>query len=320
MAGMMRRGYPLPSILESLSSVSRWYHGWLRKMAFHVREGVPFSEVLQKDWVSVPQLVKTLIKVGEEYNILPQALTLACELNKPQWPPGQKRRLLTILLYFLCVGLLQSFIIIVFVVPVFEDMFKSFGSALPLLTQAVVITSRFITGHFLALILVIVLFFVFIRKFRRLGWVPGFTERLPLVGGIIKYSRWWKILYGMGRLFKEGVPLDRTVMALGEGLQMPSLERAGNRMSGRLGEGVQLVEAVRAEKIFPAGVLWAVASGETEDDISPALMRAGEAYKELADTYLSRFTAVTNLIILIILFAMCAALIISVYMPIFQMT
>ncbi|GAH66877.1 unnamed protein product [marine sediment metagenome] len=113
--------------------------------------------------------------------------------------------------------------------------------------------------------------------------------------------------------------MDKAVAVMGKGLRMPALVAAADRISARLGKGIDPADAMVEEKMFPAGILWAIAIAETSGDFPNTLVKTGLAYRELAGAFLTRFTAVTNLFLLLILFAIIAILVISMYLPMFSM-
>jgi type IV pilus assembly protein PilC len=323
MAGMLRRGYPLSRILESLAGVSHKYRQWLLRMARQVREGATLSMAMKKDWVAVPPIVGSLVDVGEKQGALPKILTLACELNDPDQLPGQRFKLFGLTLYFFFVGVFLLGMVMVLVVPVFEEMFASFGRGLPYLTQLTVGVSRTVGRYSLPLVLVFTAAFVLIRCHAR--WVYrwrllyGIVERIPLAGRYFRYSRWWKMLYGLGGLMKAGVPLEDAVKAMGRGLRMPAMVQASDRISTRLAQGMDLAEALRAEKIFPTGISWAVAVAEAGGDIPDTLVTLGAAYRGLAQGLMGRLAAGINVLILLVIVWTICGIIVSMYLPIFGM-
>jgi type IV pilus assembly protein PilC len=225
MAGMLRRGYPLPRILEALAGVSRRHRIWFLALAQQAREGIPLSQAMKKGWGYAPPIVRELVETGEKRNVLAQALTLACELIDPERPSDQKADLKTPSIYFgavLAITLMTVSVLLIYVVPVFAKMFVDAGGALPLPTQVIISFSTWITKEYGALYLLFGAAILVIGLWLALKWdrADQLLERLPWLGRVFRYSRWWKIAYGMGTLMQEGVPLDEALATLGKGLRM----------------------------------------------------------------------------------------------------
>ncbi len=326
MAGMLRNGYPLPNILESLANTSDKYKDWLLRMASQVREGHSLSKSMQKEKIFVHPVIKAFIEVGEKHDILPQTLTLACEINDSEKPREQKIVISEFILYITSTVLIVCsllIVILIFVIPVFQDMFAALGAQLPGLTQVIINFSNWVKQYFLYLIVATWISVVFISYYPcwlyRWERVYHFLEALPLAGRIFRYSRLWKIFYGLGSLLQMGLPLDEAVAVMGKGLHMPILVKNADRISARLGQGIEPADAISKEKIFPDCMRWAIGTSETSGDIPNTLIKVGTMYRELKESLLTRFVSVAYLLFTMIIIGIVGVVVISIYLPIFTM-
>ncbi len=327
-AGMLHRGYPLPEILESLAEAHSddWLHKrWLCKLASHVREGLMLSKAMQKRWIFVHPAIVAFIEVGEKYSILPQALTIACELNDSKKAHKQKitplpKEDITINLIIASVSLI---IFLGYVAPAYQDMFTALEHTIPELTLLIIDFSNWIKFNFKGLIFMILCSIIFITCYPswlyRWKFIFRLLEMIPFAGRIFHYSLWWKVLYGAGSLLQLGVPLDETFAVMGKGLKMPALAAVAGRISARLRQGIEPGNAIMAEKIFPDGMRWAVAIAETNGDIPNALVNVGTMYRELRETLLARFISVFSVLLIMIMVVIVGVLVVSMYLPIFAM-
>jgi type IV pilus assembly protein PilC len=321
MIGMLRLGSPLPNILESLADVTSEYHGWLLKMSQHAREGITLSGALKKDNVYLPGIYKAFIKTGEAYNILPQALTIAGELRSSQWPPSQKGKFIYFLLYFLFIGFMLTFIFSIFVIPVFTDMFASFGSSLPYLTQISSEISRILLKYGWIFMIFIIIAYLGLSIWNRYIWsyILRLFMFIPVVGKLAKLSWQWKIFYGLGSLMREGVPLDKALGTLGRGLNIPFLRKAEERVALLSEQGVDPFDILKRENIFSKDIKWALSFSDPGKDLYLNLIKIGERYREILGIQLTRFVSFYHIFFLIILFVIIGFMVISMYLPLFEM-
>jgi type II secretory pathway component PulF len=320
MAGMMKRGYPLPDILHSLADTTYSFHYPLRRMAMKVEEGVSLGDALSEEWRYCPRIVIELVKLGERRGILPQTMSLACELIDPPQPGGHKSSIKAILAYlaiitvvFLCLAA----VMLIFVVPVFMAIFRDANIALPAFTNKVLLLSSLLVNNFFLLLLLCIpaLIGLWFGLFKLQG--AAFLEKVPLLGRLIGAGRWWRLAYGTGVLMREGVPLDMALATLARGLKYRAVEAAAARLGAHLKEGKTPAEAASAEPALVPMFRWAVSSGQAAGNLPATLIRLGEMERELEVALVSRLAPMLEVFFLIFLITVVGMFSVAMYQPIF---
>jgi type II secretory pathway component PulF len=322
MAGMMKRGYPLPDILLALAGFSLWFQGPLRRMATRVNEGVPLADALEDEWRRCPRLVIELARLGEHRGILPSTLALASELIENEDREGKKSELKNFLTYlWLVAGLLILIVLLlgVYVTPVFNELFAQSGMALPGFTGKVLGYSNILVNHFGLTILFLVAAVLLIkfgpRRLRGVAWL----ERAPVLGRLVGYRRWWRIAYGAGMLNRLGVPVDAALRALGRGMGYPAVEDAAARINARLAEGKSVAEAMEGERALAPMFRWAVASGYAAGDLAQTLIRFGEMTRELEAALTAQLIPVLEVVLIFVLALAAGLFVTAMYLPLLSL-
>lgn len=324
MAGMMRRGYPLPEIMESLSRTSPVRNYTFKKAARQLREGADFSETIKK-WAFIPPIMKALCVAGEKFGVLPKAILLGCELTffSSEIKNGKRSK------FFYCILLMivfcvTSLVISIFVFPVMQEIYALHGSRPHWSTRFVIHAESWIRSNFLYILVPALLFPAGLRfllflagRWRQLNSLIG---KIPFAGPIYQYAVSWKLCLITGSLLKLGVPLPDAVATVGKGLRMPLLVKAADRISAGLDLGKSPEVAIGEEKDIPDCVRWAAELTHKNDDFAETLIRLGETYRkierETTDRALSIIVVISILLISALIFT---TMLLPVYMPVFTM-
>lgn len=318
LANMLQGGYPLARSLKLLGGSGKSPdHLAMQKMAGVVEQGSSFTEAVGWYWKRLPRTVRDLAGAGEEHGVLGPALLIALELEAPEkWRHrlGFGGFFFYALIFTFVFGVLG-----VFVLPVFEKIFADFGGTLPDLSQAF-FDNRFpISGLIyyaaLALVVGIILFFALrttLKDVKLLSAVPG-------LGRAFHYSWWWRVWYGTGRLMQEGLPLDRALAAVGEGLGCMDLSLAGERIRARMDRGADPAAALAAEEDFPPDIRWVASRAEISGDLAGTLAATGESYRQIQEPLMARALGWVSGSLFLLLFLAACLMVAAMYLPIFWM-
>lgn len=323
MAAMLRRGYPLPDIIETLSELPGGSSAWMRRAFSRVREGASLEEAMCRGkGKPAPAIYRAFIETGEKNNILPQSISIACEIEDP-------KRLeivmlnIEILLYYLGFGLF-AFLAIIFVmlmkiIPVFANLFSDIGHTLPSSTLLLMNFAQWFRTYFYTFIAVpAIVIPICYRLWKKSG--PRIFDKFPILGKAAKYSSQWKLAYGMGSLMKHGVAVDAALDTMGGALNIPSLSQAAERVRANLQEGKNLSEILKYDAAVPDGVKWAVALGEARGDVPGALIRLGEVYREREAYLLGRISSAIEIALIFTLSIIIGMAVIPMYLPLFSIS
>lgn len=326
MAGMLKKSYPLPEILESLAEGFPCFAKSLKKTSRHTHEGMLLSEAMKTSRLPAPLLVDTMIETGENHNILPETLDLACELDNPLEFKEETVRASQFISYLTAVGLSVFVILIsifVFIVPVFQEMYAAAEGKLPEITVFVINSSNWIKSHLFLVIVFSSISLAALIRFphwvRRHERICRIIEAIPVIGVVFRYARWWRALYGTGALTRAGIKIDDSLKAMGKGLDMPVLLIAGQRISSRLDRGFEPAEALKDEKIFPKRLGWALSIAADNSDVADTLENIGRIYREIAVNKMNRITSFAYVMLTMILILIVGIIVFSMYLPLFTL-
>ena len=172
------------------------------------------------------------------------------------------------------IAVMISLVILIFVIPVFEDMFSSFGSALPGPTQFVISISGLVKNYGFIILGIALIFFIILFKFKTV--LSSILAHLPIFGRIIRkisilqFTRYLSILLGVK------VPMKEAVQYAALAVDNPSFSKKIKKMGIKLIDGGSLKEAMKQVSIFPSVVLRVVAVGERTQSLDYILLEVSE--------------------------------------------
>jgi len=212
---------------------------------------------------------------------------------------------------------------LVYVIPVFAELFSSFGQALPAPTQFVISLSNFTVRNipFIVAILVgIVMVVVWLWRTEqgRLA-IDGFLLRLPIFGDLIRKSAVARFTRTLGTLIASGVPILDALAITARTAGNRVVEKAVLATRISISEGKTIADPLSQSKVFPPMVCQMIAVGETTGALDAMLGKIAEFYEEEVDNAIANLTALMEPIVIVFLGVVIGGLVISMYLPIFQL-
>jgi type IV pilus assembly protein PilC len=326
LATMIDAGLPLVQSLEILSAQqeNKVFKEIIRQIREDVEGGSTFAGALRKHPGTFNDLYTNLVVAGEEGGILDNILTrLANYIEKAE---ALKKKVKSALIYpatIVGVAVIVVGILMIFVIPVFETMFKSAGQSLPLPTLIVLTLSKFIKKYVFLFIPAFILFIYLFRKYyqtdRGKMMIDRFLLKLPVFGPLLKKVAVARFSRTLGTLVSSGVPIL-------DGLTIVS-RTAGNRavetaiLSARssIREGETIAEPLGRSGIFPPMVIQMIAVGESTGALDNMLSKIAEFYEEEVDITVANLTSLLEPFLMIFLGVVIGGVVISMYLPIFNM-
>jgi len=214
-------------------------------------------------------------------------------------------------------------ILLIFVIPVFAELYGSMGKALPVPTQITInISNWFVANWYFmlgGLIGIVIAIRVYYQTEQGRMNIDQVMLRLPIVGDLLRKVAVARFSQNMAILLSSGVPIL-------DGLAITA-RTAGNRVVERaimdarvsISQGKTVAEPLRESKIFPPMVCQMVAVGENTGGLDGMLRKVAELYEEEVDDAVANLTALMEPMIMVILGVILGGLVISMYLPIFQM-
>lgn len=289
-----------------------------------IRRGSPFSKALGMNPQVFDELMVVTAEVGQESGLLAEVLSgLAEYLEKMN---ALKKRLVQALTYpvlVLTVAAAAVGFLLVFIVPTFAEMFRSFDMTLPWSTEAVLTLSEILTQYgLLAFIGCPGLWFVFRRSLKSESvrtkleeWIP----KIPFIGEIILKNYIARFCRTLGTQLKAQVSLLDALETTRRIIPNRTLkaEIGGIIRIARQGRGV--TSSIASSRLFPPMVAQMLMVGEESSELDEMLLKVAEYYEMEIDGTIEGLSSVIEPIIVLILGLAIGALLVAMYMPMFDL-
>jgi len=324
LAAMIEAGLHLVRSLRALASetLNKRLRSVIEQVTSDVEAGSSFAAALERHPWAFDKVFVSLIRVGEATSQLPAVLNqLTVYLEKSAY---MRRKIIGALAYplvILSITVVIFFIVVLQIVPIFENIYNRLNAPLPAATLTLIWVSQIIRAHFLAAIvgstLIGIVFYFGIPAERARYAFDRFKLRLPIFGPLMRKAILAKVCRTLSLLIQGGVPLL-------EALDM-SAEAAGNRVIGEamrrsltlVREGGTVADALRRSGQFPSLVTQMVATGEESGQLAAMLGKSALYYEQQVDATVNALTPLLEPILIIIVGIMAGFIIISLYLPIF---
>ncbi|MDE2368910.1 MAG: type II secretion system F family protein [Burkholderiales bacterium] len=327
LATMMKAGVPL---LQSFDIVGRGSTNprmtkLLNDIRTDVETGTSLSAAFRKHPMHFDALYCNLVEAGEAGGILEALLDrLAIYQEKTIAIKGKIKSALMYPIAVLVVAFVVLTVIMIFVIPAFEDVFKSFGGELPLPTQVVIAMSKFFVQWWWLIFGILGggLYFFF-QSWKRSEKMQIAMDRLllriPVFGDLILKSviaRWTRTLSTM---FAAGVPLVEALDSVGGASGNAVYAIATEQIQKDVSTGSALTTSMTTTGVFPTMVLQMAAIGEESGSLDHMLGKAAEFYEEEVDEMVKGLSSLMEPFIIVILGVLIGGIVVSMYLPIFKL-
>ena len=213
--------------------------------------------------------------------------------------------------------------LLVWVVPVFEEVFQAFGAALPWSTQWVLGLSRALTHPSWALLLACALLAALaITAGRQARWRLAWQRQLldwPVLGTLTMLSVSARWAHTLSALLAAGVPLAEALPSASQSAQHPVYARIGTHLQRRVAQGGRLSEALAHTGRFPPLLVQLCATGEDSGMLEAMLARAAELLGEELETRIASASRLIEPLVVVLMGAVIGVILVAMYLPIFQL-
>ena len=325
-ATMIDAGLPLVQCLEILSqqSDSKVLCKTIKEVKEEVESGSTFAAALKKHPKVFSDLYSNMVAAGEVGGILDTILNrLASYMEKIV---RLKSKIKGAMIYPACIisaAVLVTGILLVYVIPVFADLFNSFGQALPAPTQFVINLSNFTINNFWFIVGGMIATaggFVFAsRTDRGRYWLDRIGLRIPVFGDLIRKTAIARFARTLGTLVSSGVPILDALTITGRTAGNKIIEQAIYATRSSISEGKTIAEPLIESKVFPPMVCHMIAVGETTGALDQMLQKIADFYEDEVDNAVANLTALMEPMVILLLGGLIGGLVVSMYLPIFKL-
>ncbi|MCK4621419.1 MAG: type II secretion system F family protein [Desulfuromonadales bacterium] len=325
-ATMIDAGLPLVQCLDILSSQqeNKTFKDILLKVKEDVESGSTFADALKKHPKAFNDLYVNLVAAGEVGGILDTILNrLAAYIEKALKLKKQVKSAMTYPTTIVGIAFVVIAVILIFVIPAFESMFKDFGGALPLPTQIVINISNFIQDYILVIIGSIVFSIFAFKKIyaTRKGRdkLDDWALKLPIFGVLIRKVAVAKFSRTLATMISSGVPILDGLDIVSKTAGNRTVEKAINNVRQSISEGKTIAEPLKESGVFPPMVCQMIEVGEQAGALDTMLSKIADFYDDEVDDAVGNLTAMMEPLLMLFLGTTVGGLVIAMYLPIFKL-
>ena len=327
MAIMMKSGVPIVSSLEIIGSGHK--NPRMRKLVESVRTdiegGSSLYEAISRHPVQFDELYRNLVRAGEGAGVLETVLdTIATYKENIEGLKGKIKKALFYPAMIVAVAIIVSAILLLFVVPQFEEVFSSFGAELPAFTQIIVSASRFMVSYWWAMLgVVLVSIFGFIYAYKRSPTMQHTMDRwilkVPVIGQIMNNSAIARFARTTAVTFKAGVPLVEALGIVAGATGNKVYEEAVLRMRDDVSVGYPVNMAMKQVNLFPHMVVQMTGIGEEAGALDTMLFKVAEYYEQEVNNAVDALSSLLEPMIMVFIGTIVGGMVIGMYLPIFKL-
>ena len=327
LATMMKSGVPIVASLEIIAGGQKnpKFRDLVNSLRADIEGGSSIYEALSKHPVQFDELYRNLVKAGESAGVLDTVLdTIATYKENIESLKGKIKKALFYPAMVIAAAILVSAILLIFVVPQFEEVFKGFGADLPAFTKFIIGISNFMVKFWWLILFATggaIFAFIFFKKRS-----PAFSHfldrmilRMPVIGKIMHEAALARFARTLAVTFAAGVPLVEALDSVAGATGNTVYEAAVKRVRDDVSVGYPVNMAMKQTGLFPHMVIQMTAIGEEAGALDTMLYKVAEFYEEEVNNAVDALASLIEPIIVVILGVIVGSMVIAMYLPIFKL-
>jgi type IV pilus assembly protein PilC len=290
-----------------------------------IEAGTSLHEALAKHPLYFDDLYVNLVEAGEQAGALEGLLDkIASYKEKTEAIKKKVKKALFYPAAVLAVAVVVTIILLIFVIPQFEALFKGFGADLPAFTQMVINLSRFVQsdGIYIAAVIAgaVWVFFYFKKRSKRMReFLDRMSLKMPVIGPILNKAAIARFARTLSTMFAAGVPLVEALESVAGATGNIVYENAVMRMRDEVATGQRLQRAMETTELFPNMVVQMIAVGEESGSLDTMAGKVASFYEAEVDNAVDAMSSLLEPLIMVILGVLVGGLVIAMYLPIFKL-
>jgi len=323
---MIDAGLPLIQCLDILQAQQD--NKTFKKMIRDIRESVEGGATLSESFKKYPKhfndLFVHMVAAGEAGGILDTILRrLAAYMEKMARLKAKVKGAMTYPILTLAVSVIILGIILVFVIPTFQELFADLGGELPLPTLITIQLSNFVRSKFLLLLGAVILFIIAFTWFYRTSkgrlMVDSFMLRFPVLGVLARKAGIAKFTRTMGTMLSSGVSILDALDIVAKTSGNKKIEKAVYSIRSAIVGGQPMADPMAETGVFPPMVSQMTAVGESTGALDAMMSKIADFYDEEVDQAVENLTSLIEPLMIVFLGIIIGGIVISMYLPIFKM-
>ena len=327
LATMLSAGIPLVQAFDIVGNGHE--NASMQKLIMAVKAdvegGSALAEALSKHPLYFDDLFVNLVEAGEQAGALETLLDkIATYKEKTEAIKKKIKKALTYPAAVLVVAFVVTIILLIFVIPAFEDLFQGFGADLPAFTRMVIDLSQFVRekGWILAIMAgsAVAAFLYFKKRSRPMRhFLDRMALKAPIIGPIIQKAASARYARTLSTMFSAGVPLVEALESVSGATGNIVYEVGVLRMKDEVATGQRLQQAMENTDLFPNMVIQMIAVGEESGSLDEMSAKVADFYEEDVDNAVDNLSSLLEPMIMSILGVLVGGLVVAMYLPIFKM-
>ncbi len=325
-ATMIDAGLPLVQCLDILGmqQENQGFKKVILKVKEDVESGSTFADALGKHPAVFDELFVNLVSAGEVGGILDTILArLAAYIEKAMKLAKQIKSAMVYPSTILGVALIVTVVLLLYVIPIFGDMFRDFGQKLPPATLFVLALSDYTRKYFLVLVVLLVLLVLGFRWYYRQEQgrrrIDRLFLRMPIFGDLVRKIAVARFARTLGTMVSSGVPILESMDIVAKSAGNKIIEEAVVKARVSISEGKTISEPLADSKVFPVMVTQMVSVGEATGALDAMLNKIADFYDDEVDAAVAAMTSLLEPMLMIFLGVVIGGLVIAMYLPIFKL-
>ncbi|MGB5625723.1 MAG: type II secretion system F family protein [Woeseiaceae bacterium] len=327
LATMLSAGIPLVQAFEIVGNGHE--NAAMQKLILGIKAdvegGSALAEALAKQPLYFDDLFVNLVEAGEQAGALETLLDkIATYKEKTEAIKKKIKKALTYPAAVLVVALVVTTILLIFVIPSFEDLFQGFGADLPGFTRMVIDLSLFVRtkGIFILMILgAAVGAFLYFKKRSRpfRHFLDRMMLKMPIIGPILEKASIARYARTLSTMFAAGVPLVEALESVAGATGNIVYEVGVMEMRDEVATGQRLQQSMENTDLFPNMVIQMIAVGEESGSLDQMSAKVADFYEEDVDNAVDNLSSLLEPLIMSILGVLVGGLVVAMYLPIFKL-
>ena len=326
LAALLRAGMPVVQSLDILRQRvdNARFKIILDDVYERVRSGSSLAESFESHGNIFPGVYIASLMAGEKSGDLEEVLRRYVTYTKTI--DRVRRKTLSALIYpmvLFALSILVVAVIVLRVVPEFSNFYDGMGASLPIATQVLLAISSIVGTYFWLLLAVTVsssfMLWGWFRDIKRLKWLDQRLLSLPGIGDVATKFSTSQLARTLSTLLGGGIPLVSALDVASRSISNRHLAQAVTHIAQEVREGQSLSVCMRQRRAFPSVAIKMVEVGESTGALKDMLNNVADFFDEEIDTTLTRFMALIEPVLLLVMGVVIAGLLISLYLPLFQL-
>lgn len=325
-ATMIRAGLPMTEALGAVAeqtenpSLSETF----RQVRMDILTGLSLAEAMRKHPRAFSDIYVSLVQVGEAGGTLDQTLEIAAQqYNDEAELREQVRSAMTYPIVVIVATFGVIAVMLLFVVPVFDDIYQRFGKALPFITQSLIDVSRVARSAWWIVLLAIIGLVYFTKRYYQTAdgrdRIDALKLRLPLLGKLLRKISIARFTQTFAAVTRGGVPMIKALTTSAGTTGNTILRKAIMKVCERVTEGASLATPLADSGEFPTMVTRMIAAGETSGNLDEMLEEITRFYKRDIEYSVQRLTRLLEPLLTVFVGGIVLVVLLALYMPIFTL-